>query len=73
MRRAAFVDVETNPDDARSKLVTLNKKGLIMRDQALMAAAPVFAHLGEEFSGEEFKAAQPFLAKLRASMDKARE
>ncbi|MDG1418380.1 MAG: MarR family transcriptional regulator [Maricaulis sp.] len=68
-----FVSVEADPNDARSKLVTLTDAGQSMRDRALMEAAPVFAHLMDDFEVSEFEAAQPFLARLRASMDKARD
>lgn len=67
-----FIAVQIDHKDARRKLVTLTPAGQIMRDHALMEAAPVFAHLMDEFELSEFIEAQPFLARLRASMDKAR-
>lgn len=68
-----FVAVEADPADARRKLVTLTQAGQTMRDRALIEAEPVFAHLTEEFELSEFAEAHPFLARLRASMDKARD
>lgn len=68
-----FVDVRADEEDGRGKKVFLTKAGAKARRDALKSQAPLLGTLMGSFSEKEFEAAIPFLAKLRAHLDAARD
>jgi len=72
LENRGFIKVSPDPEDGRGKLVTLTPAGQAMRDQALSLSGPVFSSLLEEFERKDFDQALPFLSRLRANLDKAR-
>lgn len=68
-----FVKIVDDPEDGRAKHVTITAKGLKARDRALVRLAPMLAALGKDVGGETFAALLPGLARIRASLDAARE
>ncbi len=64
-----FVRVEPDPDDGRSKRVFLTEAGRKAREDALVAAGPLFARVPEAVSPEQMRALLPTLQKLRAWLD----
>lgn len=68
-----FVDVRRDEADGRGKLVHLTKPGEKARAEALKHLTPLLTDLLGTFDADEFAAALPFLAKLRAYMDAARD
>ena len=63
---------DLNPDDARSKLVTITPKGRKVRDQAVAAVAPLFADLAEVIPASKVGAILPTLQEIRVLLDEAR-
>lgn len=68
-----FVRLDPDPDDARSKFVRLTPDGQRARDAALARLAPLIRSLVEAAPDLDFAAALPFLARLRAVLDAARD
>lgn len=73
LEASGFVDVRADENDGRGKQVFLTKAGAKARTAALGALTPLLAELLEAFPEKEFAAALPFLARLRAHMDAARD
>jgi len=73
LEKRGFITICPDPEDGRGKQVSLTSVGLAMRDQALNQSMPVFASLLEEFEIADFAQALPFLSRLRANLDKARD
>lgn len=73
LEASGFVDVRADEKDGRGKQVFLTKAGVKVRTEALGALSPLLAELLEAFPEKDFKAAIPFLARLRAHMDAARD
>jgi len=67
-----LVRIETNPEDGRSKLVTITDKGRRVRDEAIMAVAPMFEELSGTLPMDQMSDAIPTLQKVRAVLDEAR-
>ena len=68
-----FVRVRTNPGDARAKLVFLTPTGKRARNESIAALEPTLTQLAQLIPQDEFSAALPFLQKLRATLDQARD
>ncbi len=68
-----LVEVGTDPLDGRAKRVRITEQGRRVRDQAIAAIGPVLAELEEVFGGQAFADALPFLQRLRAHLDRARD
>lgn len=68
-----FVDVHADETDGRGKKVYLTKAGAKARGDALKSQGPLLAELMGSFSEAEFEDAIPFLARLRAHLDAARD
>lgn len=68
-----FVRVDQSPDDGRGKIVRLTPDGHAARDAALARLAPLLARLTADAPDLDFAAVAPFLARLRALMDAARD
>jgi DNA-binding MarR family transcriptional regulator len=67
-----LVRIRINPDDARSKLVTITPKGRKVRDQAVAAVAPLFADLAEVIPASKIETVLPTLQEIRVILDEAR-
>ena len=67
-----LVRIRTNPDDGRSKLVTITAKGARARAEAVKAVMPLFAELLRQMPQEKIEAVLPVLQDLRATLDQAR-
>lgn len=68
-----YVRVDDDPADGRGKIARITKRGRAARDRALMAIAPEVMALLGQMSAAEFSAAAPFLEKLKATLDAARD
>jgi len=68
-----LVAIEPDPADGRAKLVSLTEAGLDLRQRAIAALAPDLEDLIEEFGVPPFAHAIPFLAQVRAYLDRARD
>ncbi len=68
-----LVEVGADPLDGRAKRVRITAAGRRVRDQAIAAIGPVLAELEEVFGGQAFADALPFLHRLRAHLDRARD
>ncbi len=73
LEERGLVDVSPDPNDGRGKLVRITDEGRRVRESCLAAAGPLLAELEKEFGKEDFSAALPFLQKLRAYLDQARD
>ena len=68
-----FISVRPDPDDGRGKIVAITEAGRIAREDALAALLPLLQRLEDEFPQSEFAAAIPFLSRIRAWLDRARD
>ena len=68
-----LVTVAADPRDGRAKRVRITPAGRQARDQAIAAIGPVLAELEEIFGTAAFADALPFLQRLRAQLDRARD
>lgn len=68
-----YVAITPDPSDARAKIVRPTKAGLKARGAAIAAVAPGMQRLIEHVGYAEFRAALPFLVKLRQVLDAARD
>lgn len=73
LEHKGFVAVRPDPDDGRGKIVSITESGRSARDDAIAALAPLLAELECEFPAAQFAAALPFLARVRAWLDRARD
>ncbi len=67
-----LIKIAANPDDARSKVVSITKAGLRKREQALAALGPAFADVAETLPLGKMDKALPLLRQVRVIMDEAR-
>jgi DNA-binding MarR family transcriptional regulator len=68
-----LVTVGPDPDDGRGKRVHITEAGRRVRDRSIAALGPALAVLEREFGEAAFADALPFLERLRASLDAARD
>lgn len=69
-----LVEVAPDPRDGRAKRVTLTGAGRSAREACVEALGPFLAELEREgLTKEEFAAALPFLRRVRARLDRARD
>ena len=68
-----LVVITPDPADGRAKRVRITDQGRRVRDQAIAALGPALSTLGTAFDDGEFAAALPFLERLRAHLDAARD
>ena len=73
LERRGLIQVRRHPRDGRGKLVSITADGRRARARAVAAVGPLLAELEARFRGAEFAAALPFLARVRAYLDAARE
>lgn len=64
-----LVDVADDPDDRRAKLVDITEAGRGMRQECLDRLAPELAKLTALGPEDDWRAALPFLRRLRAWLD----
>lgn len=67
-----LITIKPDPNDGRSKRVFITEKGRTTRDQCIQRVTPLFVILRKSFSEGEFRAAIPFLKKLRQILDEER-
>ncbi len=67
-----LITIRPDPNDGRSKRVFITEKGRTTRDQCIQRVAPLFVILKKSLSESEFRAAIPFLQKLRQILDEER-
>ena len=73
LQARGLVDIGPDPKDGRSKRVSITKKGLRVRNQAIQALAPVMEKLAAALPEEGFSAALPFLQRLKTYLNAARD
>ena len=64
-----FIEIRSNPEDGRSKLVYLTDEGRAFRDRAVEAVDPYLDLMDREFGIERMQAMLPTLQELRAFLD----
>ena len=67
-----LVSIRINPDDGRSKLVTLTAQGKRARNKAVAALAPSFSEFEAVLPMPKIKKGLPTLQAVRAILDEAR-
>jgi DNA-binding MarR family transcriptional regulator len=67
-----LVEIETDPDDGRAKLVSLTAAGKSRRDACIDNIKPLLLELEEQFGREFFVDALPRLQELRSYLDQHR-
>jgi len=67
-----LVTIRPDPNDGRRKRVFITEKGRVTRDRCIQRVAPLFVILKKSLSENEFRAAIPFLQKLREILDEER-
>lgn len=73
MEKAGLVNTRPDPDDGRSKLVSLTPKGREMRERCIAALIPLLSVLKGVLDEQEVRNVVPILRKLRVALDKARD
>jgi DNA-binding MarR family transcriptional regulator len=68
-----LVEIGPDPKDGRAKRVALTNKGRRLRDRAIKALGPELAEIEAHIPVRDFARALPFLQRLRAYLDEARE
>lgn len=72
LEERGLVRIKTNPEDGRSKLVTITAKGRRVRDEAIEAVAPYLAGLTELIPQAKIEKVLPTLQEVRKILDEAR-
>ncbi len=67
-----LIRIRINPEDGRSKLVTITAKGQRVREAAIKSVAPLFAVLVQQLPMAKIEKTIPTLQEVRAIMDEAR-
>ena len=73
LKKAGLIEFAPNPKDARSKCVMLTDAGRRFHAEAIAAIMPEFQALLGDIPADQFAAALPFLQRVRAYMDAARD
>jgi len=73
LARHGFVDMRSNPKDARSKQVWITDAGRSLRDATIQKIAPEFAKIFADFPRAKVEALIPELAEIRELLDAARD
>lgn len=68
-----YVTIESDPKDARGKIVRLTKAGARAREKAIARVEPGMRAMVAEIGAEEFSRALPFLIRVRQVLDAARD
>ena len=72
LKKRGFVDIQENPRDGRSKLVTVTEAGRAFRDRAVAALAPMLSEVAAHSAFTQLDAALPHLQELRKLLDDKR-
>ena len=72
LQKKKLIIVRNNPNDGRSKLVFLTKKGQKTREQAIVLLNPVLEQLDLELDLEKIVTTLPLLKELREHIDNNR-
>jgi DNA-binding MarR family transcriptional regulator len=72
LEKHGLVEILSNPEDYRSKLVYITKQGRQFQQKAIFALAPTLEKIGNECGIPELSASIPLLEKIRNYMDKER-
>ncbi|RED48092.1 MarR family winged helix-turn-helix transcriptional regulator [Aestuariispira insulae] len=67
-----LVHVSPDPEDGRSKLVSLTPQGLAVRQQAVTTVTPLLAALSAQLNDAEIERLLPLLVKVRQYLDENR-
>ncbi len=73
LEKRGLIVMRPNPDDGRSKAVTLTDLGRKFRDDAVTSSALYFASFAKRFPPERLKEVLPLLAEMRGFLDKERD
>jgi DNA-binding MarR family transcriptional regulator len=73
LEQLRYVTLEPDPNDARAKIVRMTKAGRKARDAAVARVAPGMRKQIEHVGAAQFRAALPFLVRLREVLDAARD
>lgn len=73
LEEKGYVAITADTADRRRKLVTATEAGLAKREETLISLYPVLAQMVEDLDIAEVEAALPFLQKMRAYLDRARD
>lgn len=68
-----LIRVEADPKDGRGKRVFLTDAGRALRERAIAALGPQMAAIGQVLSDAEVAEILPYLRRLRAHLDAARD
>jgi DNA-binding MarR family transcriptional regulator len=69
MHEHGLVTIESNPNDARAKIVRITKQGRRARERGIKHITPGIRALLDAVGAAEFAKALPFLVKLREALD----
>jgi DNA-binding MarR family transcriptional regulator len=73
LEERGLVRIDADPQDARGKIVRITAKGRRARETGVASVQPGMERLIAAIGAEEFADALPFLTKLRAILDAARD
>lgn len=73
LEKHGFVQMRTNPDDARSKQVWLTDQGRAFRETAIASLAPDVAEISDIFDGDTLSMLISELGHLRKRLDTQRD
>ncbi len=68
-----LIKIRPDPEDGRCKRVFITKQGRIIREHCIQRISPIVDILTQTFTEDDFKAALPFLKKLRNVLDTKRD
>jgi DNA-binding MarR family transcriptional regulator len=72
LEERGLVRIKKNPEDGRSKLVTITAKGRRVRAEAIQAVTPMFTELMAMIPRKKVEQALPTLQEIRKILDEAR-
>lgn len=68
----AFVQITSDPDDARGKCVIITEAGIAARLECVACVGPLLTELSMEISDKDIRAVLPILEKIRIYLDERR-
>ena len=73
LQKRGLIEMSPNPDDARSKVISITDEGRKVREATITSLIPDFQKVLGHMDPSNFKSALPFLMELRETLDKARD
>ena len=73
LQKRGLIEMSPNPDDARSKVISITDEGRKVREATITSLIPDFQKVLGHMDPNNFKSALPFLMELRETLDKARD